>query len=382
MVPTWNLSLVVATFALVTLGTFLTRGSILASVHAFAESLVGPMYLAFLAAVLVAGFGGVAWRSGRVVSGRTLEGVLSRDAAFLGNNLVLVAVAFVVLVGTMFPVAVEALTGRRITVGGPYFSETTVPLFLLLLFLMAAGVVLPWRRASADRVRSRLAGPAVACAAVIVALVAFGVRHPAALGAFGLAAAVIVANVAELIRGGASRLRGPRRRHTGGLVAHVGLALAAVAITASSAFGTQREVTLSRGESARIDGYALRYEGARVLREPHRDVVIADVSVRAGGDPAGRMAPSLNLYPGASQPIGTPAVRYGAVEDLYVSVVAFEGEGSLAAFRLYVNPGVGWLWVGGAVVVIGGALAAWPSPRRVAPPVHRADPAPSLERVG
>jgi cytochrome c-type biogenesis protein CcmF len=378
MLKAWNLSLAVATFALVTLGTFLTRGSILASVHAFAQSLVGPMYLGFLVLILLAGFGGVAWRSWRLGSEGRLDGALSREAAFVGNNLLLVAVTFVVLVGTIFPLAVEALTGRQITVGEPYFTESTVPLFLLLLFLMGVGVVLPWRRAEAQRVRSRLAGPAVAGGAVMVAVAVAGAGQPAAVAALGLAAFVVAANGAELARGLRAHARatgrsGPagamaavtrNRRLYGGLIAHVGIALAAVAVTVSSAFGSQREVTLARGQEATIDGYVLRYEGPRFLEQPHRDVVVADVSVVRGGSEDGVATPSLNLYPGASQPIGTPAVRYGVIHDLYVSVLGFEGTGQRATFRMFVNPGVTWLWIGGAIVVLGGVVAVLPERRR------------------
>src|ERR671914_425507 len=211
MLKVWNLSLVVGTFALTTFGTFLTRGSILASVHAFAQSLVGPMYLGFLTLILLGGFGAIALRSWRLRAEGSLDSALSREAAFVGNNLVLVTVAFVVFLGTIFPLFVEAATGRRITVGEPYFVQTTTPLFLLLLFLMGVGVVLPWRRADPHRLRRRLAVPAAAGAAVIAVLALGGMRDPSALGAFGLAALVLVANAGELVRGIAAN-----RRATGG----------------------------------------------------------------------------------------------------------------------------------------------------------------------
>ena len=391
LLRTWNLSLVVGTFALVTLGTFLTRGSILASVHAFADSAVGPMYLGFLVVVLVAGFGAIAWRSGATAVRGRLDSALSREAAFLGNNLALTALAFVILVGTIFPLFVEAVTGRRITVGEPYFTETTTPLFLLLLFLSGVGVLLPWRRGSAEDVRARLTAPAVAGAAAMVALVAVGVRHVAAVAALGLAAMVVTSNVRELGRG----IRAHRRsggtatgavarnpRLYGGLVAHLGVALTAAAVTTSSAFVTEREVTLDRDEAVTIDDYSLRFEGIRLLDEPHRDVVVADVAVRRDGRPDGAATPSLNLYPGASQPIGTPAIRHGITEDLYVSFVGFEERGARAAFRLYLTPGVSWLWVGAAFVVAGGALALRPPnrpprPRPGSPAGYRV-----MERVG
>src|SRR5438067_409348 len=148
LLKVWNLSLVVGAFALTTFGTFLTRGSILASVHAFARSAVGPMYLGFLVLVSLAGFGGIAAQSWRLRSEGRFDSALSRETTFLGNNLVLVAITFIVLIGTIFPLVVEALTNRQVTVGGPYFKASTVPLFLILLLLMGIGPLLPWRRAT------------------------------------------------------------------------------------------------------------------------------------------------------------------------------------------------------------------------------------------
>jgi len=373
MLPIWNLSLVVATFALTTFGTFLTRGSILSSVHTFAQTLVGPLYLAFLLVVIAGGFGLIAARAWRMRSEGRIDSVLSRESAFVGNNLGLVTVTLVVLLGTIFPLAVEAVTGRQTTVGEPYFVQTVAPLFLLLLFLMGVGPLLPWRRAGRDEVARRLRVPAVSGALVIVALVAAGMRNVAAILAFGLAAFAGTANVGVLARGMRSGRRSGvgalgaivrNRRLYGGTIVHLGIAIAAVAVTASSSFALDREVALEPGDTAAFAGYELRYEGRRLVDEPHRDVVIADVSVRRDGEPVGRLSPSLNLYPGGNEPIGTPSIRYGVLRDLYASLLGFTGGGERASFRLFLNPGVTWLWVGGAIAALGGLLAAWPSGRR------------------
>ena len=378
MLKVWNLSLVVGAFALTTFGTFLTRGSILSSVHSFARSLVGPMYLGFLVVVLITGFGLIAARSWRLRSEGRFDSALSREAVFLGNNLLLVAITLVVLIGTIFPLVVEAITNRQVTVGGPYFRETTVPLFLMLLFLAGVAPILPWRRASGEQAARRLTAPAVAGAATIVVLAAFGMRNPAAVAAFGLAAFVGVANIGEMARGIRAYARATRtglrratretvsrnRRLYGGLVAHVGIAIAVVAVTASSAFGSQTEVTLARGQTVRFAGYVIRYEGQVLVRQPQRDVRIAELSVFRGGRSLGRLTPSMNFYPAApNDPIGTPSIDYGALKDLYSSVIGFDGD--LATFRLFLNPGVMWLWVGGFVVAIGGVVAAWPGRRRL-----------------
>lgn len=378
MLKVWNLSLIVGTFALTTFGTFLTRGSILSSVHAFARTLVGPLYLGMLVVVLVGGFGLIAARSWRLRSEGRFDAALSRESAFLGNNLVLLALTFVILLGTIFPLAVEAITGRQSSVGGPYFDQTTIPLFLLLLFLMGVGPLLPWRRGTAEQLRRRVAVPAAAAAVVMAGAALLGMRSLAGVLGFGLAAFVAVANGDEIVRGVRSYARATgsgaaasvvgvttrNRRLYGGLVAHVGMAIAAAAVVASAVLLTQVEVALTTGQQARFAGYVLTYDGQRTVREPQRTVLVADLTVSRDGQVVGSVHPSLNLYPGASEPIGTPSVRYGAFADLYTSVIGFEGNGGRATFRFFDEHGVLWLWVGGAVIALGGVLAAWPSRRR------------------
>jgi cytochrome c-type biogenesis protein CcmF len=387
MLKVWNLSLIVGTFALTTFGTFLTRGSILSSVHSFAQSIVGPLYLSFLVLVLIAGFGLIAARSWQLRSEGRFDSALSREAAFLGNNLLLLGLTFVVLLGTIFPLVVEAMTNRQSSVGGPYFKETTVPLFLLLLFLMAVGPLLPWRRASREQLRDRLVVPSTAAALTIVGLALAGVRDLAAVAAFGLAAFVAVSNAGALARGlrafARSRGMGVRaampeaigrnRRLYGGLVVHVGVAVAVMGITASSAFARQTEIRLERGQVVTFAGYEVRYVGQRTVKQPQRTVFVADVEVSKDGRDLGRVTPSLNIYPSSVDPIGTPSIKYGVFRDLYSTVLGFDASG--ATFRFFLNPGVLWLWVGAGVMALGGLLAAWPSRRR---PVPLTAPAPEL----
>ncbi len=378
MLKVWNLSMIVGAFALTTFGTFLTRGSILSSVHAFAQSTVGPMYLSFLALVLVGGFGLIATQAWKLRSGGRLDSALSREAAFVGNNLAFLAITFIVLLGTIFPLVVEALTNRQVSVGGPYFKETTIPFFLLLLFLMGVGPLLPWRRASREQVRRKVTLPAVVGAAVMVALAAVGTRDLAALAAYGLAAFVLTANLGELARGIRAHARGTgvsiltaipaavgrNHRLFGGLVVHAGIAIVAIAITTSTAFAHQTEVTLARGEQTSFQGYKLRYEGLRTLPQPQRIVEVAMVSVSTQGRSLGNLTPSLNSYPSATDPIGTPSIRYGVFRDLYSSLIGFTGSGDEATFRFFLNPGVTWVWAGGALGALGGLAAAWPWRRR------------------
>jgi cytochrome c-type biogenesis protein CcmF len=194
-----------------------------------------------------------------------------------------------------------------------------------------------------------------------------------------LASFVLVANGGDFARGIRSYARANdvrlaaaipeavarNRRLYGGLVTHVGVAIAAIAITTSTAFAHQTEVTLSRAQRASFAGYSLRYEGLRVIPQRQRVVDVADVTVWRSGRYLGRLTPSLNNYPSApNDPIGTPSIDYGVFKDLYSSLLGFGGGGDTATFRFFLNPGVMWLWIGGGIVALGGLLAAWPGRRR------------------
>src|SRR5205823_2996144 len=248
------------------LGTFLTRSGVINSVHAFSQSAIGPWLLTFLAIVALGGVALVAWRGDKLRAPGRIDSPVSREAAFLLNNLLFAGFALVVLTGTVFPLLVEALQNKQITVGEPYFERLGVPIGIALLFLMAVGPVLPWRAASGELLRNRLLVPAWAGAITLVVAILAGARGVAdvlafALGAFALAS--IARTVAVGVRartrssgegiGRASvgMVRSNPRLY-GGLVVHVGVVVVAVAIAASSGYTTKREVQLARGHSATV----------------------------------------------------------------------------------------------------------------------------------
>lgn len=375
MARLWNIALVIGAFSLMTFGTFLTRGNVLSSVHAFAQTSVGPAYLTFLALVLLTGFGLLAWRLPTLRTPASLDSAISREAAFVGNNMLLLAATAIILLGTAFPLVVEAVSGQQVTVGGPYFRSSVTPVFLLLLLLVGTAPLLPWRVTNTARALRRLRLPASAAAIVMIATALAGVHQVAAIAGFGLATLVFVTNGQEIVNGLAIGRRGRRggavralvrgRRRNAGLIVHIGLALVAAGITASSSLGQQTEVTLRTGQSTVFAGQVLRYQGLHTDRQPQRIVLTATVSVTSsGGDRAGPLDPRMNLYPAASEPIGSPSIRRGIVWDLYASVISFQDNGGSATFRFYRNPGVNWLWLGGLVMVLGGAAAAWPIRRK------------------
>ena len=367
MAALWNLVLVVGAFALTTFGTFLTRGSVLSSIHAFTESAVGPAYLAFLVVVLLGGYGLVAWRLPTLRSPARLESVLSREAAVVGNNVLLVSAAAVVLLGTVFPLVAEAVGGQQLSVGRPYFERALTPVLLLVLLLLGTAPLLAWRGGSRARTLARLRLPLTVAAVVTAVAAVLAPGHVEAVAGFGAAALVLVTNGREVLAGlrfsrrrrRAGGRRAPGRRY-GGLVVHVGLALLAAGIIASSGFAQQREVTLDRGESVAFAGQRLRYEGLSTLEQPQRTVLTTRLAVTGPSGARSVLAPRLSVYPAAAEPIGSPSIDRGPVWDLYASVIALQREGGSATFRLYRNPGVGWMWAGALVMVLGGLLAARP----------------------
>ena len=362
MLRVWNLSLLIATFSLTILGTFLTRSGVLDSVHAFTESPLGPALLAFFAVVVAVGVGLIGWRGDQLRSPGAVDSPLSREGAFLANNLLFAAFAFVVLLGTVFPLLAEALNGERISVGRPYFDRMVTPVALSLLFLMAVAPALPWRKASGELLRTRLQVPAWVAAGVVVACVAAGLRGLAPLLAFGLGAFAAAAAVRQLVlsfrRNGGRGLVG---RANGGMVVHLGVVVVAVAFAASSSYGHRAEFRLSPGESATLAGHTVTYLGFRSVQHDNRRTVAADVRVDGGKV----YRPALNLFPNASQAIGTPSVRTGLRNDVYLSLIAApRSEQSPAVIAVIVQPLVVWLWMGGGLMVVGTAMAAVPGRRR------------------
>jgi cytochrome c-type biogenesis protein CcmF len=387
MLRVWNLSLVIATFCLTILGTFLTRSGILNSVHSFTQSAIGPTLLVFLGVVAATGIGLIAWRGDRLRAPGRIDSPVSRESAFLANNLLFAALAFVVLLGTVYPLIAEALQGRQLSVGEPYFNRMTTPIGIALLFLMAAAPALPWRQTSREVLRDRLLVSAWVGALTMVVAVALGARELAQVLAFGLGGFA----VAGIARQFAVGTRGRRRasgeawplalartvrsnpRLYGGLVVHVGVVIVAIAIAASSGYSTKREVRLREGQSAGVRGYTLTYVGSHENRTGQKNTVSADVRIKRGGDDLGTYAPAISTFRNAAQGIGTPSVRTGWREDLYLTLISSPNEQGRVTIGVAVNPMVMWLWVGGGVMALGTLVALSPGLRRRARPTETED---------
>jgi cytochrome c-type biogenesis protein CcmF len=378
----WNLNLVVATFLLTVLGTFLTRSGVLSSVHAFTTGTIGYYFLWFIAITLVVSLGLVAGTSGEREEPARLDAKASRETVFLLNNLVLTVFSFTVLVGTLFPLVAEAVRGVKVSVGAPFFNRMTLPLCVALLFLVGVGPALPWRRAMPQVIRAQLLPPTVAATVAALAAVLFGVRNAYALLVYTFAAFALVANVREFWTGTRARMRahGERalvalrrltmsnRHRYGGYVAHLGVITVAVAIAASSTGRVEREATLRPGETVTVGSFGLRLGRVWGAEEPQRFVVGATVDVLREGRVVDELRPRLNFYRGSDQPIATPAVRSRVPGDLYLSLMAFRPDGATATVRVILEPLVPWIWAGGGIICLAALFAAWPSRRPRAEP--------------
>ena len=379
MLRVWNLSLILATFCLTILGTFLTRSGVVTSVHAFTQSEIGPWLLTFLGVVAFGSVGLIAWRGDQLRTPGRIDSPVSRESAFLVNNLLFAAFAIVVLTGTVFPLLVEALRDETLSVGEPYFERMGAPIGIALLFLMAVGPLLPWRAASGDLLRHRLLAPAWVGTTTLVLCLVLGATGVTQVVTFSLAAFALTSigrSVWLSIKGGRTN-----PRLYGGLVVHVGVVFIAVAIAASSGYVTKREVALEQGESATVRDFTVTYLGSEREVSDQKSTVKARVRVERDGDDLGVYAPAISSYPNFGSGIGTPSVRTGLFRDLYLTLVSSPNESGLVTIGVQINPMVLWLWIGGALMGLGTIIALLPARKRVVLPREAPAETPELAEV-
>ncbi len=390
----WTLALVFASFLLTLLGTFMTRSGVFNSVHSFTQSPIGPVFLGFLAIATVFSVLLLAFRLDSLGEGdRPLAMGASRDLAFLVNNLLFAAFTFMVLLGTVYPLLNEALTESQISVGQPYFDRMGAPLGVSILFLMGVGPALPWGAGSGEGALKRLAIPMGLGLLAVGVSAAVGIHEFWPLVTFGLAGFALATTIREIFAPAVARskARGESlgtatwsvvtraRRRFGGYVVHVGVIAIAVAHAAAIAYQTKTPVTLVEGQTAEVSGYELTYLGSDWEDQPHRKSQVAKFQVSRGGTSLGVLSPRLNYYKKMGTPIGTPVVKSRVSEDLYLSLINVDGTAKTASLDVMVHPLVMWLWVGGALMLIGTVVAVWPTrlrthtaPKTVAAPVAAA----------
>jgi cytochrome c-type biogenesis protein CcmF len=376
----WTHALVIATFVLTLVGTFLTRSGVVESVHSFTASPIGPWFAGAILVALVGSLGLLVWRIPELGDRRPPGAPVSREGAFLFNNVLFLGVTFVVLFGTLYPMIREAASGERVSLGAPWFNQVNAPIFVALLFLMGVGPALPWGGASWRTVRERFALPLVAAATVALVAWLLGMRSAAPLVAMAMAAFVVAIMGEELVRGARSRGRARgeaaplaawrlatrNRRRYGGYVVHAGIAVMAVAVAVSATLASDVTATLRPGESVALGAYSVTHDRVvteRLASDPR--VVETRAELTLAGPQSGALAPALRDYPNSSSLIATPAVRTAAGEDLYVTLLAHDPASGGVTLHVFVNPLVVWIWIGGAIVALGAVFAAWPERRRV-----------------
>jgi cytochrome c-type biogenesis protein CcmF len=388
----WNISLCVTTYALTVFGTFLTRSGIVQSVHAFASTDIGSVFLIYLASIIVVAVALIIYRWGELRPERTIESIFSRETVFLLNNLVLLSICFAVLWGVMFPVLSEAITGVKQTVGIPFFNAVNVPLFLMLIFLMGVGPTIAWRRSSLKQMANSFALPFATAFIVGAALLAAGINEFYPLLSYTVSFFVFMTILGELKRGlraqrsttGDHGIAGNRaffglslfrdsvrlfRRHRvkyGAHIIHLGVLVMTVAITASMAHKIEREFTLTPGERFNVGRFSL--ELIEFHEEEHANYSSVNARVNAhllkDDSLVTTLSPEMRFYRKNKETTTEVALKMGPWEDLYLILAGIDSEGKSASMKVFVNPLQVWLWYGAILMIAGSAIVALPVARR------------------
>jgi cytochrome c-type biogenesis protein CcmF len=379
MFKAWNVGLAVVAFQLSLFGTFLTRSGILASVHSFVETPVGWYFAGLIAAVAVLSVALAFGRGSTLRAEHRLEAVVSRETTFLFNNVLLLAIAFAVLWGVLYPLVSRAVRGVSVNVGSPYFEFFTITMGLPLLLLMGIGPLVPWRRGTPRGVARRMLTPALGAlaAAVAAALLGAGTSRPG-MAAFALCGFVTSAVADEFAAGAAARrsatgrawlpalldLVGRNRRRYGGYIVHFAIVLLVVGVVASTAYSSRRDVRLAPGRSAMVDGYRLRYFNLYARDETGGATLGARVDVWRGGSYLGQIMPGRRYFMVEDENLSEPSITtdWGSGSDIFVILSGTDHR--TVSLRILVNPLVSLIWVAGVVFAFGVAVAAWPVRRR------------------
>ena len=374
----WTVTLVQATFLLTILGTFMTRSGVFNSVHSFTQSEIGPTILVFLAAALVFSVVLLAMRIDSLESDGTIDSAVSREGMFLVNNLIFVVITFTVLIGTVFPLIVEAVKGKQLSVGRPYFDAMTVPMGTALLFLLGVGPALPWGRTNRREMLWSLLPPFATGLVVSGLGRILGVTNSWTLITLlfgGYAAHVTLEQMwqplVQRLRGGDSfgealiegQLRRGRRRF-GSYVVHAGAVIVLVSIAVSSTMRTSQEVSLSKGQTVQAAGYGVTLLGVDQRAEKNRQSTVARVAVTRDGRSLGTLEPRMNQYLTMREPIGTPAVRSSLGSDLYLSLMNVDPVSQHVGLLVIHTPMVAWIWISVFLMGLGGVIALIPTGRR------------------
>ncbi len=374
----WNMVLILITYSLVIYGTFLTRSGVLSSVHAFAQSAVGPLFFGFIGITFVTSLGLLLyrWNSLRSDEDKKMTSVLSREAFFLINNLLFMGILAACFWGVNYPLISELFTGQKVTVGPPFFQSVTGPMWGGLLLLMGIAPLAAWGHSTVKTLGKALWRPGIVSLAAPIFAFAVGVRDAIALFAFWLCGFVAAIILFEYVRAvwarhratqenlGASlwHLVGRNRRRYGGYIIHLGVILMALGVIGIEIFQTQTQGTIKPGESLKLGNYAITFRSlAQFDTNDGRNVARAVIDVSYNGQYLGQLYPRRDYFYESQQPMTIPGLRSSPVDDLYVDLVDWQPISTDGAtFKIFRNPLVMWLWAGAFVFIFGTLIAAWP----------------------
>src|SRR5688572_6649646 len=375
MLRVWNVSLVIVTFFLTLFGTFMTRSGIVQSVHSFGDDPeLTRLFTMFMVTTVVVSFGFVIYRLPLLKARNELDSWISREAAFLVNNWILLFSAFFVLFATMFPTLSEAVTGERITVAAPFFNRWMVPIGLILLMLTGIGPLLAWRKSTMVNLRDQFLWPTLCALAVGGAMVAMGVRVWSSGICFAFCGFVMGTISREFWMGARLRqqttgtdmltalvgLVGRNKRRYGGYVVHVGIVLMFLGF-AGEGFKLHETVLLTPGQQVEIGGYALRLDSVRETSDSRKQAITSSMTVFKGGDEVTKLYPARWFFhTHQSEPTTEVAIRRSLAEDLYVVMPAFDLANQEAHLEVTVTPLVNWVWLGFGVLALGTLIALLP----------------------
>ncbi len=376
MLKHWNMVLIILTYALVIFGTFLTRSGVLSSVHAFAQSAIGPAFFAYIGLTFIVSLTLLLRRWAELKAHGVMSSLLSREALFLLNNLLFMGILVVCFWGVIFPLLSEIVTGQKVTVGPPFYERATGPLFAALLLLMGVAPLAAWRHSTAKTLGRAIWKPLLASLVLIVGLVLAGIRQPVALLGFWLASFVAFVTLYEFWRGALARhqrfgeglfkaiwhLAGRNRRRYGGYIIHLGVVLMSIGILGIEVFQSETQGTIPQGGQLTLGKYTMTFDSLANFDTPDgRNVARAVVSVYKDGRYVGELHPRRDYYYESQQPMTIPGVRSTWEDDFYVLLVDWQPISTQGAtFKVYHNPLVNWLWLGGLVFILGTLVAAWP----------------------
>ena len=371
---TWTVILVAITFLLTIFGTFLTRSGIATSVHAFSDNTFIPWFTVFLLLAIVFSVAVMVSRRSELGSERRLDDPFSRESAFLYTNLILVVITFVVLWGVMFPTVAGALRGAKVGLDPNFFSMVTIPLTLILMFLIGLCPLLPWRGRDRSRLVKDAAWTVAPAVVVFVVLLVLGLRKPYTLLSFTLATFAVASVALQYGRGWRNRHKaagkgwlrafggmvwGNRARY-GGFLVHFGVIVVLVGITGSYAFKQVSEADVTKGSSLDVGRFELTYDGLALEQRADKQVARATFTVRHDGQVVGHVYPVKEYYPASDQTWTRVDLYSTLAGDVYVSLLGYADDGSSITVQAQINPLVGWIWIGGGVLVVGGLIALWP----------------------